>query len=67
MTKDEQYIKSLPPREKTTRKETPSVVQKIEVLHSIAVRGAGTEKDPTRPVDQYWDFEGNLLAENDPC
>ena len=25
----------------------------------------GTEKDPVREVVQYWDFEGNFLAEMD--
>lgn len=67
VTKDEQYIKSLPPTERAARKQTPSLVRKIEVLHSRATRGAGTDEDPCRFVDQYWDSEGNLLAENDPC
>ncbi len=39
----------------------------IQVIVTTAIRGAGTEKDMCRPVMQYWDFEGNLLAENDPC
>lgn len=40
----------------------------ISVIETVAVRGS--EKsivDQCRPVVQYWDFEGNLLAENDPC
>ena len=30
-----------------------------------AMRGLGTEKDPARVVTQYWDFDGNFLAEMD--
>lgn len=29
------------------------------------MRGLGTEKDPARVVTQYWDFDGNFLAEMD--
>ena len=39
----------------------------IQVIESKSLRGAGTEEDPCRLVAQYWDFDGNLLAENDPC
>lgn len=38
----------------------------IKVIQTRAKRGEGTEKDPVRIVTQYWDFEGHLLAENDP-
>ena len=38
----------------------------IQVIKTIAKRGLGTEKDPAREVTQYWDLEGNFLAENDP-
>lgn len=37
----------------------------INVIETKAVRGEGNEDDPCRIVTQYWDFEGNLLAEND--
>lgn len=37
----------------------------ISVIETKAVRGEGNEDDPCRVVTQYWDFEGNLLAEND--
>lgn len=30
-----------------------------------AKRGIGTKKDPVREVTQYWDFDGNFLAEMD--
>lgn len=39
----------------------------IHVIETTALRGEGTHKDMCRIVTQYWDFEGNLLAENDPC
>lgn len=39
----------------------------IQVIQTVALRGAGTENDECRDVMQYWDFEGNLLAEYDPC
>lgn len=37
----------------------------IQVIETKAKRGLGTEKDPARTVTQYWDFEGNFLAEMD--
>ena len=37
----------------------------IQVIETKAKRGLGTEKDPVRVVTQYWDFDGNFLAEMD--
>ncbi len=39
----------------------------ITVIVTKSLRGEGTYEDMCRMVTQYWDFEGNLLAENDPC
>ncbi|MFT4107707.1 MAG: carboxypeptidase [Lacrimispora sp.] len=39
----------------------------IQVIETRSLRGVGTDEDKCRCVIQYWDFEGNLLAENDPC
>ncbi len=40
----------------------------IQVIETRAARGNGqSEDDPCRIVTQYWDFDGNLLAEHDPC
>ena len=39
----------------------------IQVIETTALRGKGTEEEQCREVKQYWDFNGNLLAENDPC
>ena len=38
----------------------------IQVIETVALRGHGTPDDVVREVRQYWDFEGNLLAEKDP-
>ncbi len=39
----------------------------IQVIETTALRGEGTEDDKCRQVKQYWNFNGKLLAENDPC
>lgn len=39
----------------------------IQVIRTRALRGEGTEEDLCRMVTQYWDFDGNLLAEHDPA
>lgn len=39
----------------------------IQVIRtSLLRRGDGTKNSPIRIITQYWDFEGNLLWENDP-
>ena len=37
----------------------------MQVIKTIGLIGEGTAKDPARYIYQYWDFEGNLLAEHD--
>lgn len=39
----------------------------IPVIETRSLRGNGTQEDMCRPVFQYWDLNGKLLAENDPC
>ncbi|WP_251393096.1 hypothetical protein [Mediterraneibacter agrestimuris] len=39
----------------------------IQVIVTESLRGKGTNEDLCRIVTQCWDFEGNLIAENDPC
>lgn len=39
----------------------------IQIIETKSVRGSGKKDDLSRIVTQYWDFDGNLLAENDPC
>ena len=43
----------------------PSSVKVINVVEVKAKRGLGIEKDPVREITQYWDMDGNLLAESD--
>lgn len=38
----------------------------VSVVRVEAKIGTGTKEDPVRNVIQYWDIEGNLLAEHDP-
>ena len=37
----------------------------ISVIETKSLRGKGAENDKCRTVIQYWDFEGNLLAEKE--
>ena len=37
----------------------------IQVIETKADRGLGTSQDPVREVTQYWDLDGNFLAEMD--
>ena len=37
----------------------------IQVIETVAKRGLGTEEDPVRDITQYWDLDGNFLAEKD--
>ena len=37
----------------------------IQVIETKSIRGLGTEKDPVRTITQYWDLEGEFLAEKD--
>ena len=48
-----------------TRATGTNSAKVILVIETIAKRGLGTEKDPERLVKQYWDLDGNFLAEMD--
>lgn len=39
----------------------------VTVIKTIALRGSGKPNDGYRQVTQYWDINGDFLAENDPC
>jgi hypothetical protein len=39
----------------------------IPVIETVSLRGKGSDEDKCREVKQYWNFKGDLLAENDPC
>lgn len=47
------------------RVDGPKSVRVISVIEVKAKRGLGIEKDPVREITQYWDMDGNLLAERD--
>jgi hypothetical protein len=44
--------------------------KQVEVVNltrtEIEGRGKGTADDPFRRIVQYWDFDGNLVFEEDP-
>lgn len=43
----------------------PDSVKVISVVEVKAKRGMGIEGDPVREITQYWDMDGNFLAERD--
>lgn len=52
---------------KTARPRGTDEARVIQVIETRALRGSGeNENDMCREVRQYWDFDGTLLAENDP-
>lgn len=54
-------------RKETTRPRGADSARVIQVIETRALAGRGTEEDPARCLIQYWNFEGDLLAVNDPC
>lgn len=49
----------------TTRPRGTDTAKVIKVIRTESLIGIGTREDPARRIYQYWDFNGNLLAEND--
>lgn len=41
-------------------------VRTVQLIEVAFKRGSGTEMDPNRIVTQYWDENGDLIAEHDP-
>lgn len=52
--------------ENTVRPRGTDSAKVIQVIETKSLRGKGTIDDQCRLVTQYWDFEGKLIAENDP-
>lgn len=50
---------------RTARPRGTDSARVISVIETKALRGAGTREDLCREVIQYWDLDGNLLAEKD--
>lgn len=53
--------------ERVARPRGTDQARVIQVIETTALRGKGTEEDKCRKIKQYWDFDGNFLAEFDPC
>jgi len=51
---------------KTVRPRGTDGAKTIQVIETKSLIGYGTVEDPVRYIVQYWDFDGNLLAEYDP-
>lgn len=52
--------------EKKVRTGEIESAREVTVIETKFLRGIGTKEDICRGVRQYWDMDGNLLAENDP-
>ena len=52
--------------EKKVRTGEIESAREVTVIETKFLRGFGTKEDICRVVRQYWDMDGNLLAENDP-
>ena len=40
-------------------------VDVIQVIRTVAMRGAGTPNDPFRNITQFWTMDGALIKETD--
>lgn len=50
---------------KNPRADGTSSAKVIQVIQTVSKRGMGTKEDPVREVTQYWDLDGQFLAEHD--
>ena len=46
------------------RDEKLESIKVVEVIKVEIVRGTGENENPVRQVNQYWDFEGNLIYDD---
>lgn len=53
-------------KQKTIRHRGTDSAKVIQVIETTSLRGSGTDSDPIRAVRQIWNFNGDLIAENDP-
>ncbi|HER1628822.1 TPA: hypothetical protein ACISRL_001427 [Streptococcus pyogenes] len=49
------------------RRGRPDSLKIEQVIHLSFLRGEGTNYDNIRMVKQYYDMDGNLIFELDPC
>ena len=47
------------------RPDAVTFIDVIQVIKTVAVRGAGTEEDPFRNITQFWTLDGSLIVEFD--
>ena len=59
------YKIPVPRFEKYARPRGTDTAKVVQVIETRSLRGSGTSGDLCREVVQYWDFDGNLLAERD--
>ena len=52
---------------KNARPRGTDEAEVIQVIHTRALVGRGTPEDLARYLDQYWSFDGKLLAVYDPA
>ena len=50
---------------KMRRLNGPNSVKVVSVIEVKAKKGLGIKGDPVREITQYWDMDGNFLAEKD--
>ena len=51
--------------EMKTRREGPNSVKVVPVIEVKIMKGIGIEGDKMREVTEYWDLNGDFLAERD--
>ena len=49
----------------TVRPRGTDKAEVIQVIKTESIIGRGIKEDPVRLIYQYWDFNGNLLAQKD--
>ena len=49
----------------TVRPRGTDKAKVMKVIRTESIIGRGIKEDPVRPIYQYWDFNGNLLAKHD--
>ena len=49
----------------TVRPRGTDSARLVTLIETRAIQGYGTDDDPVRTKTQFWDFNGNLIAEID--
>jgi len=52
--------------DKSSKQDSPLMVETISVIHVTILRGDGSDNNPMRRVEQYWSLDGDFLVEKDP-